>query len=97
MKHELNYEKLIVDTNPIKIRIVSDIYLVYNQRGGYLPAVDLLEIKSKITHSLFVGAKSIAKRLEELRNENSGKLTGIELWIERKGTGKFDGYILDLA
>lgn len=97
MNQELNYEKLIVDTNPIKIRLLSDIYIVYNKRGGYLPAIDFIEIKTKITYSLFVGARSIAKGLEDLRIENNDQIIGIELWIERKGTAKFDGYILELA
>ena len=97
MNQELNYEKLTIDTNPLKIRLESDVYLVYNLRGGYLPAVDVIEIKSKIKYSLYVGAKSIAKDLEALRLENNNRIVGIELWIERKGTAKFDGYVLELA
>ena len=97
MKTDLNHDRLSIDTTPVKVRLTSDIYVVFTKRGVYAAAVDLQDLKTKIQHSLYVGAGSIAKRLESLRMENEGKIEGLELWIERVGTGKFDGYTVDLA
>ena len=97
MKTELNYDRLSIDTTPIKVRLTSDIYIVFTKRGAYAPAIDLLDLKTLIQHSLYVGAASIAKRFETLRMENGGKIEGLEVWVERAGSGKFDGYTVDLA
>ena len=66
MKTELNYDRLSIDTTPIKVRLTSDIYIVFTKRGAYAPAIDLLDLKTLIQHSLYVGAASIVSDLKHL-------------------------------
>ena len=64
MKTEPNFDILKIDTNPISLRIISDIYIVYNYKK-YLPTIDFLELK-KQRFSMYVGATSIATFLKTL-------------------------------
>lgn len=92
MKIEANYDILKVDTNPISVRVVSDIYITFF-RGKYIPTIDLMELKSKRLFSMFVGASSIAKNLEDFRLE-SNSIIDYEMWVQKDGNDKFSKYII---
>ena len=97
MVRDLSYDRLVIDINPVKLRVVSDVYVVYTSRRLYVPAIDVQNIKSKIKYSLWVSASSIASRLEEIRAVNEGAVIGIEFWLEKDGDDKFAKYILTEA
>jgi len=97
MLQDLNYDRLLIDTNPVKLRVLSEVYLVYTSRRVYAPAIDVQNIKSKIKSSVWVSASSIATRLEEIREINQGGIVGIEFWLEKDSDDKFAKYILTEA
>ena len=97
MLQDLNYDRLIIDTNPVKLRVLSEVYLVFTSRRVYAPAIDVQNIKSKMKASLWVSASSIAVRLEEIRQINEGGIVGIEFWLEKDGDDKFSKYVLTEA
>ena len=93
MNTETNFDILKIDTNPLALRIISDIYLVFKYKK-YLPVIDLLDIKSKKRSSLIVQATSVATFLEELRFSSEGTIIDHELWIQKESDDKFAKYII---
>ena len=92
MKHSTNFPIIKVDTNPIKVVITSDIYLVFNRKVKYLPALDIKDVYTNLYSSIWASAGSLAKQLEALRETNNGMIVGAEIWIEKDGTDKFAQY-----
>ena len=93
MKTEPNFDILKIDTNPISLRIISDIYVVYNYKK-YLPTIDFLELKKKQRFSMYVGATSIATFFENLRDKSNGVIIDYEIWIQKENDDKFAKYII---
>lgn len=92
MNTETNFERLTIDTNPVKLKIISDVYLVYTKRRTYAPAIDVQNVKNKLTSSIWVSAGSIANVLETQREQNNGEIIGLELWFEKEAEDRFAKY-----
>jgi len=92
MNHEPNHSILKIDINPISVRVISDIYITF-YRMKYIPTIDLMDLKSKRLFSIFIGASSFAKKLEEFREE-SNNIIDYEFWIQKDGDDKFSKFII---
>jgi len=87
-------DRLVVDQEPVRVRITSEPYLILTKLG-YQPAVDLILEKSKRRCFLYISASSIAKHLEELRIDNKGVFFGLEFWIRKSGPDRRSPYVVD--
>lgn len=92
MNTETNFKRLTIDTNAVKLKIISDVYLVYTKRRTYAPAIDVEDVKNKLTSSIWVSAGSIATALETHREQNHGEIIGLELWFEKESQDRFAKY-----
>lgn len=93
MNIDTKFDILKIDTNPLSLRIISDVYLIFKYKK-YLPVVDFLDTKSKKRSSLIVQATSLATFLEELRLSSEGTIIDHELWIQKESEDKFAKYII---
>jgi hypothetical protein len=80
-------DRLLFDTEPRKVTIVSEPYLILNNRG-YAPAVDVVEARSKAKKYMYIAAKSISFLVDTMRQENNGRFIGIEFWIWKESDDK---------
>lgn len=87
---------LRVDAEPKYIQIISEPYVIFTSRG-YQPVVDVVERKSKTSTRLFITARSLAERLEILRQDNGGNFSGLEFWLRKESYKKTAPYILELG
>lgn len=87
-------EVLKVDTEAVRIRIISEPYVTYSA-FGYQPAVDVFHLKKKRTMRLFVSAKTLGQQLEAIRVSNEREsLSGIEVWIHKESNDRRSKYVL---
>lgn len=90
-----NYRSnLKVDIEPKKILFTSEPYVIYTP-FGYQAVADILELKLRHEYILYLSARSLARQLEVLRNEHSGQLKGLEVWIRKKSDDKKSEYIVE--
>lgn len=62
-------------------------------RGLFLAAFAAVPVDvAGEVHKLFLGAESLATRLEALRRGNGGKLTGLRLSIRKDGNYRYARY-----
>jgi hypothetical protein len=54
--------------------------------------VKVIVPKSGLQHVLFIGAKSLADSLEELRNLNDGRFTGLDFELRKEDSSPFAKY-----
>ena len=87
-------EYLRVGTDPSLIRISSEPYVVFTARG-YAPVIEVTDCKSGKSYLLFISARSIAEKLEDLRKANSNRFTGIEIWISKESTDRMARYVVE--
>lgn len=87
-------EILKIGVEPKRLLVTSNPYVMYSARG-YVPILDVLELKTKKEYSIYVSAKSIASNLEQLRSENGGSLVGCEIWVRKAGPEKTAQYIVE--
>lgn len=92
MKIETNFPTKKIDMTPLKLSLISDIYLVF-YRNRYVPAIDCLDIKKRQKISIFVSASSLASSLEALRLEND-VIDGAEIWIHKESEERMAKYIM---
>lgn len=90
----MDREQLKIDIEPLRVLITSEPYVIYTVRG-YQAVVDVFEKRKKREYYMFVTARSIADPIENLRVSNSGRLTGIEVWIRKSGSEKTAKYIVE--
>ena len=87
-------ETLKVDSEAIKIRILSEPYVVYSQYG-YQAAVDIMHIKKKRKMRLFLSAQTLATQLETIRCSNDlDHFLGIEFWVNKESDRRRSTYVL---
>ncbi len=86
--------RLIVDQEPVHLRITSGPFLVVTILG-YQPAVRVIATRFRRQYFLIIGARSMTRSLEILRKDNGGSLLGLEFWIRKSGPEKQSGYILE--
>lgn len=92
MNSDINVLK--IDIEPKRLLITSEPYVVYTSRG-YQAAINVIERKSRKEYFIYIGAQSLADVLERLREENFGKMLGLEFWIRKKDSSKFAGYVVE--
>jgi hypothetical protein len=80
-------DRLLIDTEPKKLTILSEPYLVLNSRG-YAPVVDVLEARSKTKKYMYIAAKSISLFLDVMRQDNKDRFIGLEFWIWKESDEK---------
>ncbi len=91
-----NFDVIKFATEPLKFEIISEIYVVFLFKK-YVPAIDLVEIKTKRKHSFVVGASSVAIALEKIRSLNNGTLVGTVVWIHRESEDRMAKYVVEVA
>ena len=87
-------EILKVDTEAVRIRLMSEPYVVCNS-FGYQPAIDIWHIKKKRAYRLYLSARSLATQLEQIRSNNGlTHFTGIEFWINKVSDQRTSPYVV---
>lgn len=88
-------ERLIVNTNPVKLRIESNPYVIFLGRS-FIPAVNVYDIKMKREYYLPIGAQSISIPMHSWL-EQEGQLINIEFWINKESELRTSKYEVSLA
>jgi hypothetical protein len=86
--------QLKVNTEARFLLAVSEPYVVFT-RWGYAPVIDVFEKKSNQESTLYISAQTLAGPLEELRNDNNGRIVGLEFWIRKETDAKNSKYLLE--
>jgi hypothetical protein len=76
---------LLINTEP---------YVMFG-RMGYMPVVDVEEIHKGTSGFLVISAVSLGEPLHEIQSENSGKLTGVTIAIQKESSSKFSAYLVE--
>jgi hypothetical protein len=84
---------LQVGTGWVALEARTDPYVRFTWRG-YAPAIDVEVLEEGHVKRLFVAAKSLAERLEEIRSIR-GTLEGAQFRIRRETTDKFAAYLFE--
>ena len=87
---------LKVSTEWIELEIISepDVVLTFK---GYVPILQVREIRTDIEYRFYISAKSLAEPLEELRSNNGGIFKGIQFRVCKEGTDKMAKYEVDTS
>jgi hypothetical protein len=89
----MNTQIKISDSRTI-ILIKSEPYVIFG-RMGYMPVIDIEEIHRGTQGYLVITAVSLGEPLNEIQKENSGKLNGITIAIQKENSSKFSPYIVE--
>lgn len=81
---------LRVGTEWTCIQVLSDPFVIY-KRLGYAPVILVEVLESELRCILFVSAKSLAWRLEPIR-QRRGSLVGLNIRVRKKGEDRFSEY-----
>ena len=87
-------DHLKVDTEPKKLLVLCEPYVVYAYRG-YQAVIDVIESRTKREYRLFIGAKTLSRQLNKLVSENNSRFTGLEFWIRKADGSPRSVYILE--
>ncbi len=74
--------------------INSDPYVIYG-RMGYTPVIDVEEIHKGTKGYLVITAVSLGEPLNQIQVENSGKLQGVTIAIQKENSSKYSPYIVE--
>ena len=85
---------LRVGTNWIGIEVVSEPTVLLTFRG-YAPVLLVKVLQSGLEKQLYIGAKSIAEPLEEIRNRHGGNFTGLRLRIRKESDEQMSKYVVE--
>lgn len=88
-------ERLIVSTNPVKLRIESNPYVIFLGRS-FIPVVDVYDIKRKREYFLPISAQSISLPMKNFL-DLEGQLVNLEFWINKESEIKTSKYEISLA
>ena len=91
---QLENPQLKIDIEPIKLMLTSNPYVVFSKRG-YQVVIDVMDLKKKRQHFIYISSFSLSQQIENLRLENGGAFIGIEFWIWKAGPEKFSKYIVE--
>lgn len=87
-------DALKVDTEPIRLRLLGEPYVIFTP-FGYQAAIDVWQIKKKRKKRLFLSAKTLSVQLEAIRKDNEMRcFAGIEFWINKQSNGRRSPYVL---
>ena len=91
---EVSIERLKVDTEPVRIQIISEPYIVHG-RFGYQAAFDVWLVKRKRECLLLVAARSLSAGIEKIVHENEcTSYVGLEFWIQKENETRMAKYIV---
>lgn len=85
---------LRVGTGWIEIEVVSEVDVALTFRG-YAPFLRVRVLKSGLEKTLYVGAKSLATGLQELREKNAGNFSGLHLRIRKESDEQVAPYVIE--
>jgi hypothetical protein len=88
-------ERLSVDERAVEVTIESDPFVVPTALG-YAPAILVRRPKAAVGQHLLIGARSLARPLEELRDQH-GTLVGITVCIRKLGATRSAEYKVDVV
>jgi hypothetical protein len=91
--NELSYLK--VGTGVIEIEIISDYPFVIYKNNSYIPALEVKVINTGIHKILFVSAKSLSEKLENIRIR-ANTLKGVKVNIMRASKEQFAPYVVEI-
>ena len=93
--YDLHSERLKVNTKPVKIRIDSEPYVAFLSRG-FVPAIDVYDLRLKRHYSLIINSMSVSSVLLELAKVH-GCLLNLQIWINKESDDKFAKYEISLS
>ena len=96
MEDNEKLEYLIISTEAIVVKIVSEPKVVMTYRG-YAPVVEVQVEGEAHNRLMYINSKSVSTTLETLRVENGGKFSNITIRIRKESNDKFAKYIIDKA
>jgi hypothetical protein len=76
------------------LAIKSNPYVIFG-RMGYTPVIDVEEIHKGTKGYLVITAISLGEPLNQIQVENSGKLEGVTIAIQKENSSKFSPYIVE--
>jgi len=76
------------------LKIISEPYVVLTNRG-YAPVVDVENMQDNTKYQFYIQALSIAKKIDELRRENSENFSGIAIKVKKESNDKFAPYVIE--
>ena len=81
-------------TGWIEVEVVAeaDVMLTFK---GYAPFLQVKVIKSGLVKILYIGAKSLATALEEMRRDNKSKFLGLKFRFKKESEEKMSSYIVE--
>ena len=81
-------------TGWIEVEAVAEADVVLTFRG-YAPVLQVKVIKSGLVKQLYIGAKTLATVLEEMRKRNKNKFRGIRFRFRKESEEKMSSYIVE--
>jgi len=90
-----DFERLKLDTQPVKLRIESEPYAKYLGRK-YGVVIDVYDVKRKRDYFLIIDPQSLSQPLYELET-TEGKLKELVVWINKESDEKYAKYEVVLA
>ena len=81
---------------PRFLRIESEPYVTFAGRS-FIPAIDVYDLKEKREYFLIISAQSISVPIKEWMDQNHGKISHLEFWINKKTAEKKSKYEIEPA
>jgi hypothetical protein len=93
---KFNYERLIIDQEPVRVLFSSEMYPVL-LKTGLTVCADVIVLKGgkSLERSLILSPLSLARPLNSLMEAGQGQLTGIEIWLYKSGPEKTSSYVVE--
>jgi len=86
-----NLKSLKLGTGWTQLTVLGEPDVVLTFRG-YAPVLPVQQKQNDLEYFLYISAKSLGESLEELREANNGKFTGLEIEIRKISTDRFATY-----
>ena len=82
---------LKIGTGWVELEILSeaDVQLTFK---GYAPVLRVRAVKTGLEYILYIGPKSLAQPLEELRQERGGRFLGLRLRLRKQSSDQYAKY-----
>ena len=81
-------------TGWIEVEVVAEADVILTFKG-YAPVLEVKVIKSGLVKHLYIGAKSLATALEEMRRHNKNKFLGLRFRFKKESEEKMSPYIVE--
>lgn len=91
---ELPSLKIGTGWTEIEVTSEPDVTLTYK---GYVPVLRVKVAKTGLDYLLYIGAKSLAEPLENLRAKNGGRFLGLKVQIKKQSIEQFAKYEVQSA